>query len=337
MSVRNMMITRIALATALMLVALAAAQAAEELPAPAVAQAEATAAAKGQKPDLLGDAGDKPAGYTSLLGRPPALNQKQQAAVDLSTQAQGLGKPMLGPDGSVVYVFGFGAPEVVCSPLNLCDIELEKGEQITSNPSAGDQARWLIQFIPGTAETSPHLVVKPNDVGIETSLIVPTNRRTYHLHLISDAKKYTSITRFAYPEALMAQTRQQAEEKKATEAHLAVTPFPGGRVLTTDQLNFHYKISGKAQFNPVRVYNDGQHTIIQLPPEVRSGDAPILMLANRDAPSSVGPTAAVNYRLVDDGHSNDGPRFIVDSVFREAELISGVGSRAKIITITYLE
>jgi len=334
------MITRIALTAAVMLVAMAAAQAAEELPPPAVAQAEATAATKGQKltkPDLLGDAGDKPAGYTSLLGQPPALNQKQQAAVDLATQAQGLGKPMLGPDGSVVYVFGFGSPEVVCSPLNLCDIELEKGEQLTSNPSAGDQARWLIQFVPGTADISPHLAVKPNDVGIETSLIVYTNRRTYHVHLISDAKKYTSLTRFVYPEALMAQTRQQAEEKKATEAHLAVTPFPGGKVLTTDQLNFHYKISGKAQFNPVRVYNDGQHTIIQLPPEVRSGDAPILMLANRDAPSSVGPTAAVNYRLVDDGHPNDGPRFIVDSIFHEAELISGVGSRAKIITITYLE
>jgi type IV secretion system protein TrbG len=264
---------------------------------------------------------------TGVLGQEPKLTPKQEAARNISGEWQAAGQPMRGLDGSVVYVFGGGAPEVVCSPLNVCDIELEKGEQVTSNFSIGDSARWLLQFIPGGDTTPPHVAVKPTDIGIETSLMISTDKRTYHLHLISDSKQYTALTKFVYPEEMLAQLGAKKKVQEVQQQKLRIDGYHAGDVLTVDKLDFRYRIDGKASFTPVRVYNDGVHTIIELPEEVRTDVAPVLLVSNRDAPSSAGPTAAVNYRLVNN-------RFIVDSLFHDAVLVSGVGRRAVVVHIS---
>ncbi len=51
----------------------------------------------------------------------------------------------------------------------------------------------------GSAEVQ-HLIVKPLDVGLETSLVVTTNRRTYHMHLRSHRCNFKPRLGFTYPE-----------------------------------------------------------------------------------------------------------------------------------------
>ena len=86
-------------------------------------------------------------------------------------------------------------------------------------------------------------------------------------------------------------------------------------------LDFAYRISGSAPWKPVRVYNDGVKTIIQMPPKMSQTEAPSLLVLNGDE------EVMVNYRL-------QGDRFIVDQLFDKAILIAGVGSKQTKITIT---
>ena len=88
-------------------------------------------------------------------------------------------KPHTGPDGSVVYLFGATLPTLVCSPLQVCTIELQPGEVVSDQVHLGDKARWKVS--PGT-KGSPEgettlVIVKPTDAGLETNLTIPTNRQ----------------------------------------------------------------------------------------------------------------------------------------------------------------
>jgi type IV secretion system protein VirB9 len=160
-------------------------------------------------------------------------------------------------------------------------------------------------------------------------MIISTDRRTYHVHLVADRTQYTALTRFVYPEELLQQAQAAEKRKAAEEQHLMVPALSAGGAVTADQLDFRYQIDGQAPFRPVRVFNDGTRTIIQLPADLEHEAVPVLLVTNRDAPSTAGQTAAVNYRLIDN-------RFIVDSVFTQAVLATGVGRHAKVVRVTHL-
>src|SRR5262245_26731863 len=49
-----------------------------------------------------------------------------------------------GPDGKVVFLFGETQPSVVCSPFQVCDIELQGGE-IVRDVLVGDTVRWKVE------------------------------------------------------------------------------------------------------------------------------------------------------------------------------------------------
>ena len=122
---------------------------------------------------------------------------------------------------------------------------------------------------------------------------------------------------FIYPDAveqrfLALKERQKEEKEKNTIPE--TQEYLGN-------LDFDYRISGSAPWKPVRVYNDGTKTIIQMPPKMRQTEAPSLLVMNNDG------EALVNYRL-------QGDRFIVDQLFEKAMLIAGVGSKQTKITIT---
>jgi len=154
-------------------------------------------------------------------------------------------------------------------------------------------------------------------VGLETSLIVTTNRRTYHFRLKSHKTQYMPKVSFIYPDAV--QARFLALKERQTEEKEKLTiPEPRNCLGTPDS---PYRISGSAPWKPVRVYNDGVKTIIQMPPKMKQTEAPSLLVLNGDE------EVMVNYRL-------QGDRFIVDQLFDKAILIAGVGSKQTKITIT---
>jgi type IV secretory pathway VirB9-like protein len=136
--------------------------------------------------------------------KPPhaELNNAAVSAAAVAHQWEtGVGTPTPGPDGRVLYVFGQGMPVMVCAPLRVCAVELEPGEHLQSQPQIGDSRRWEITPVMSGSglDQTPLLVVKPIEPGLETDLIIPTDRRTYVVRLISDPTRFVSRLAFQYP------------------------------------------------------------------------------------------------------------------------------------------
>lgn len=258
----------------------------------------------------------------------PTLTQQEKAAIAISQRwqkasATGI-KPVDSGDGYVRFIFGAQQPSIVCAVLQVCDVALQAGEQVNSI-NLGDTARWTVEpAITGFGPTEvQHLIIKPMDVGLETSLVVTTNRRTYHFKLRSHRSQYMPQVAFTYPEEALAKweaikTRQQAEIKRDT------IPQTGEYL---GDLNFEYTVTGKVSWKPVRVYNDGVKTIIEMPKAMSQTEAPTLLVVRKEGGwLKDDETVMVNYRV----QSN---RFIVDSIFDKAILIAGVGKSQDRVTI----
>ena len=259
----------------------------------------------------------------------PVLTPQEKAAVAIAKRWREAGatgmKPVAGPDGSIRYLYGAQQPSIICAVLQVCDVELQAGEQVNSI-QLGDTARWTIEpAISGTgAAEVQHLIIKPMDVGLETSLVVTTNRRTYHLRLRSHRTEFMPRVGFTYPDEAVAKwdAIKSREGRDKRERTIAQT----GEYL--GELSFAYDVAGSAPWKPVRVYNDGVKTIIQMPAAIAHTEAPTLLVVRRDGGLfTEAETVMVNYRV-------QGDRYIVDSVFDKALLIAGVGSSQERVTIT---
>ena len=77
-----------------------------------------------------------------------------------------------------------------------------------------------------------------------------------------------------------------------------------------EDLDFNYRIRGKEPFAPVRVFNDGRQTFVDLDPDYRGG-MPVLVV------DGSGGDEIVNTRI-------NGLRYTVDAVFQRARLVLGL-------------
>jgi P-type conjugative transfer protein TrbG len=208
--------------------------------------------------------------------------------------------------GAQVYPFsegtiftGYAAPGLVT------DIMLQPGENLVAVAS-GDTARWVIgDTTSGAGEgKQTHVLVKPFSAGLLTNLVITTDRRAYHVRLVSTAATALSSVRWTYPQDELLAVRRQAE------AAQAAAPVATG--IAIDQLHFNYVISGdRPAWRPLRAFNDGAKTYVEFPVSLATGDAPPLFVIGAD-----GKAELVNYRLRD--------RFyVIDRIFDAAELRLG--------------
>ena len=142
------------------------------------------------------------------------LNQSEQEAVRVSERWRGdETPPAVGPDGRVLYSYGAGLPTVVCAPPRVCIIELQAGEKIVGEPHIGDSVRWNISLaMYGTGDLATSIIVlKPQSPGLDTNLLVTTDRRAYYLRLVSKPEEYVARVAFAYAEDDSARKWQQPQ------------------------------------------------------------------------------------------------------------------------------
>lgn len=241
------------------------------------------------------------------------LNPKEREALRLAAEWSDKPiKPIQGPDGKVVYIHGLSLPTVIGAPMEISDIELEPGEQV-NEILVGDSARWLVES-GGSGAGITHIFVKPLDAGLQTSLVVTTNRRVYHLKLVSQKSGHTPKVGFLYKEQALTLTARDKKERSWATTEIE------GRTVDLSNLDFAYSVSGKAPWKPVQVYNDGRQTFIKLPEAARRAETPVL-LARQGRKEMM-----VNYRFRNNA-------FEVDGLFDHLTLISGVGGEQKKIDI----
>jgi type IV secretion system protein VirB9 len=209
--------------------------------------------------------------------------------------------------GAQVYPYSDGTIfQVYAAPGMVTDIGLQPGENLVAVAS-GDTARWVIgDTISGSGEAKQtHVLVKPFTAGLLTNLVITTDRRAYHVRLVSTSGAALSSMRWTYPQDELLALRRK------TEAAQAATPVATG--LAIEQLHFNYAISGdRPAWRPVRVFDDGAKTYVEFPASLASGEAPPLFVIGTD-----GRAELVNYRMRD--------RFyVVDRIFDAAELRLGL-------------
>jgi type IV secretion system protein VirB9 len=223
--------------------------------------------------------------------------------------------PAIGNDGRVVYTYGAGLPIVVCAPLHVCMVELEPGEKIVGEPHIGDSIRWEVSPTSSGsgADATPILIIKPRISGLDTTMVVPTDRRAYYIRLQSKPTEYVARVAFTYPEdhnhewqVFLAKQRELEQQGQAQ--HVADLPKSA-----IENLYWNYAIKGGSQSaRPVHVVDDGVKTYIQMPEEAVHRELPVLVIKTSDG------SEMVNYRVKDN-------IYIVDRLFDRAALVLGVG------------
>src|SRR3546814_1419749 len=101
-------------------------------------------------------------------------------------------------------------------------------------------------------------------------MVITTDRRAYHIRLVSTESTALSSMRWTYPRDELLALERQAEAARAAE------PVASG--LAIDRLHFNYAISGDAPaWRPLRAFDDGRRTYIEFPASIVNGEAPPLL------------------------------------------------------------
>jgi type IV secretion system protein VirB9 len=236
--------------------------------------------------------------------------------------------PVYRTPGSFIYPYDEGPEPVLdCAPLRTTDIQLQPGETIT-DVAMGDTERWMAT--PASSgdprNPVPHLAVKPQAPGIATNLTIYTTKHIYHLLLRSRGRAMQEVE-FYYPDEVLA-AMKEADAAAVKDGTAGESPGDDNasvvKIAAIDpgQLNFSYKIDGgNVPFRPVRAFDDGSHVYIQMAPGMKTSDAPALLIA------AGGGTQMVNYRV-------EGNYYVVDRLFNQAILVSGVGRQQDRVTIS---
>ena len=219
-------------------------------------------------------------------------------------------------------------PAIDCAPLRTTDIQLQPGETIT-DVALGDTERWMATpAASGDPRNAvPHLAVKPQVPGIETNLTIYTTKHIYHLLLRSRGHAMQEVE-FYYPDELSG--AMKAADAAAASAKQEAADPPGDsdnvvKVAAVDpaQLNFAYTVAGpNIPWKPIRAFDDGSHVYVQMPAGMKSSEAPALLI------NAGSGTQMVNYRV-------KGNYYVVDRLFSDAILVSGVGRDQDRVTISY--
>ncbi|MDE2166235.1 MAG: P-type conjugative transfer protein TrbG [Alphaproteobacteria bacterium] len=205
-----------------------------------------------------------------------------------------------------IYPFVQGALyRLYAAPEQVTDIALQPGETLSSI-SAGDTVRWVVgDTTSGTGnDKQMHVLVKPFAPGLKTNLVIMTDRRSYHLELVSTEHTSMAAISWTYPEDQLVALKQQNDRAESIA--------PIAENVSLSDLNFRYAISGdRPPWRPIRAFDDGHKVYIEFPRRIDQGEAPPLFVVGPQ-----GGNQLVNYRV-------RGNYYIVDRLFAAAELRLG--------------
>ena len=181
--------------------------------------------------------------------------------------------------------------ELITSPKAITDFRLRPGEQIAGSPITNDSANW--QFSMGTSLENgvnvQHLFIRPLKVGLDTSMILLTNERTYYFRMASFEESYMTALRFRYPQELDDGTFVDENYQADGSSDLSGYSFDPAYA------DYNYLVketAGDPAWTPVTVFSDKVKTYIQFPVTMEnSSELPSVYLLVH------GKENLVNYRL----------------------------------------
>ncbi len=219
--------------------------------------------------------------------------------------------------GWVTYPYSENSkPIIACSTYHFCIVQLEAGERLNSY-GLGDTQDWKTNaFITGQGKNaSVSIQVKPITNDLSTDMTISTNKRTYLIGLVAKSGMETSVLRFYYPEETLKDNLIKVAAMQSQQDNDVVNSTPMNSTTDVDlnHVDFNYRIKGDSPpWRPLRVFDDGNKTYIEMPAITSQTTLPVLYLERNQS------MQMVNYRY-------EKPYFVVDGLFQKAWLISGKG------------
>lgn len=269
--------------------------------------------------------------------------------------------------GLVTFAYGSGIPTVVCALLELTDLAFEKGESILS-VQLGDSVRWNIESaISGSANDSvEHLIVKPLEAGLKTSMLITTDRRTYHIRLKSTEADFMPAVVFSYPNSLKLPSKKHygddsylqytsnydsnEDHNDYSETNSSLKNYSSVQNVSyegnsrpalnvaatyndsTQRRNYNYSVDGDSKIIPQNVYDDGKRIFIVMNNPINSSYLPVLQEISSESFLFFGEdkTNTINFTYFDN-------TFVVDGIYSHLRLISKNGEEKQSADVVRLE
>lgn len=269
--------------------------------------------------------------------------------------------------GLVTFAYGSGIPTVICALLELTDLAFEKGESILS-VQLGDSVRWNIESaISGSANDSvEHLIVKPLEAGLKTSMLITTDRRTYHIRLKSTEADFMPAVVFSYPNSLKLPSKKHygddsylqytsnydsnEDHNDYSETNSSLKNYSSVQNVSyegnsrpalnvaatyndsTQRRNYNYSVDGDSKIIPQNVYDDGKRIFIVMNNPINSSYLPVLQEISSESFLFFGEdkTNTINFTYFDN-------TFVVDGIYSHLRLISKNGEEKQSADVVRLE
>lgn len=259
------------------------------------------------------------------------LSAKQKAAVAVArTWINHWQQPHLDGDGVEHFTVGLGEVQVVAAVNHVTDIALAPGEIINPPLHIGDADEWKMTAAMSGAgrHMTAHVLVKPIDAGLNTNLVIETNKRTISVSLTSRRQDYMPMVSLDIP----------ADDAGGFGAPLVLAganpmqqPSPCDLPPTVPPDQFIIK-GDNVSWKPTQAFivstPVGDKTCIDFPSSIGSDEIPALLALADDGGWFSSPTKKIiNVRFLR-------RRFIADESLSRMILVSGVGGDQKQVKIT---
>lgn len=191
--------------------------------------------------------------------------------------------------------------EIYVKVFSTTDIYLQPGEQIVGEIANSDS----VHINTGKAASVEngyqlqHVLIKPTEAGLQGTITIFTDRRTYHCVIRSYKNTFMPIVRWRYIDSGLPQMVIRTDRTTGAEINVQKD------FLDPRYLSFNYKMSfsafKKPAWTPVHVYDDGKKTYIVFPEKVLQKNVPGCYENNDEI---------VNFRV-------DGDLYVIDKLIEK--------------------
>lgn len=171
---------------------------------------------------------------------------------------------------------------IVTSKNSITDVRLEGGEEIISSIAVGDPHAWSIETALSVENgvNTVHILIRAESDDVITSAIIPTNRRTYYLRLLSTNATPMIACRFRYHNS----SNMLIKNIHAQNSNYSVSKNKNSYSIDPSTLEFGYSVTDSSFiWSPTAVFSDNTTTYFQFDPlfeEVQG--SPALYLSTND-------------------------------------------------------
>jgi type IV secretion system protein VirB9 len=242
---------------------------------------------------------EKPVYVPAQSNTPAAPTARPGSTAAAAAAASGTKLPEISDFTAAAVVYDYYPDwvyEVYASPSRVVDICLEEEETPLELPFISDSDRWILgggKSMAGGRSIS-HIYVKPKEQNLSASMVINTDRRSYHILLRSYNDIYMPIVRWQYklyfPSDFFAARKNGGASYAGGNPPLEISH----EIVEVDPrfLSYDYKIiyslGGKPAWFPRLVYDDGKKTYISFGEGVLQRELPAVFENRNDI---------VNYRV----------------------------------------